>query len=419
VFLSALFIKKIKNLCYRYFNRRIYRRNFSLLLSYNVDYEESLPNISREYKSLAMPKDPIIKSEFLSNLLNCSKSGTWQPRLLKGDNFTSKYMPYFNYDVINQTFRAPIGGVSQSINTIQILSFTNVTLSAAVTANNLNMFNFRIKKSNWTRKTSQIENVSQAFCLLVGGANSFQHFVGDCLPILFFLKENKLLNKYYPILLFKPLELHDKIYQIISTYFSELEFLWVDPGSRIKIDNLRMLKFKPRNYLFSLPYKIGSGDLMKTSLRLPTPHKELFESGRNGNRYLTYLDRGDTITRKFAQPDLFEKMLIDLANELSLEYLRFIPGEESLDEIIYTLQNSMIAIGIHGGSMYNSVWVNERAKVFELVPTINTNSVATLLTDLGISYSPICLPFNLHAEFINLTSIDLHRIKEKVLSTVF
>jgi hypothetical protein len=44
--------------------------------------------------------------------------------------------------------------------------------------------------------------------------------------------------------------------------------------------------------------------------------------------------------------------------------------------------------------MYNAIFAHKDAVIMELLPTINTDSVANLFVDLGFRYAPIFLDYD-------------------------
>jgi capsular polysaccharide biosynthesis protein len=257
-------------------------------------------------------------------------------------------------------------------------------------------------------KTSDREFITKAFSLLVGGANSFQHFIQDCLPILFFLKKEELINKDFTVLLYEPLDKHKIIHQILDRYFPDLSIFWVKFGSVLLIESLQVLRFKPRNFLFSLPQKIVSSVPSKFTILEGT------ESVDRRTIYLTYLDRGNNATRNITNSESFESTLKEIARDLGLRFIKFVAESKTLDEIISILDNSAIVIGIHGGSMYNSIWAGEKAVIFEIVPIKNTDSLANLLTDLKLPYCPIPLNFDKYDNEVFLSNNELQAISNLI-----
>jgi hypothetical protein len=400
-------VNKFNALLYLYKSRRIYNTNYSILLYGKIVFNGKIKRKKRDYHSLILPK---IESnpELLTNLLDCKKSGTWQIGMLKRNTFKRKYRQYFPLDVVTQTFFKPIGGISESIDEVQIKSFDRVYLDTNFRPNNLNMFTFKVYKEREMPKTSDREFITKAFSLLVGGANSFQHFIQDCLPILFFLKKEELINKDFTVLLYEPLDKHKIIHQILDRYFPDLSIFWVKFGSVLLIESLQVLRFKPRNFLFSLPQKIVSSVPSKFTILEGT------ESVDRRTIYLTYLDRGNNATRNITNSESFESTLKEIARDLGLRFIKFVAESKTLDEIISILDNSAIVIGIHGGSMYNSIWAGEKAVIFEIVPIKNTDSLANLLTDLKLPYCPIPLNFDKYDNEVFLSNNELQAISNLI-----
>ena len=398
---------KFNNLLSLYRTRRIYNANYSALLAHKIEFKYQIEKKTREYDSLILPK---IESypELIVNFLDCKKSGTWQIGLLKREIFKRKYRQYFPLDVVTQTFLKPIGGISESIDEVQIISFDHVNLDTNFRPNNLNMFTFKVYKERDMPEASDREYLTKAFSLLVGGANSFQHFIQDCLPVLFFLKKEGLLNKEFTVLLYEPLDKHKIIYKIVYRYFPDLSIFWVKFGSVLKIESLQVLRFKHRNFLFSLPQEIVSSVPSKFTILEGT------KSADRSAIYLTYLDRGNNATRNITNSESFESTLKEIARDLGLTFIKFVAESKTLDEIISILDNSAIVIGIHGGSMYNSIWAGEKAVIFEIVPIKNTDSLANLLTDLKLPYCPIPLNFDKDDNEFSLSNNELQAISNLI-----
>ncbi len=398
---------KFNNLLSRYKTRRIYNANYSALLAHKIEFKYQIEKKTREYDSLILPKIDSYP-ELIVNFLDCKKSGTWQVGLLKREIFNRKYRQYFPLDVVTQTLLKPIGGISESIDEVQIIGFDHVNLDTNFRPNNLNMFTFKVYKEREMPKTSDLQHITKAFSLLVGGANSFQHFIQDCLPILFFLKKEGLIINGFTVLLNEPLDRHKIIYQILDKYFPDLSVIWVKFGSVLLIDSLQVLQFKPRNFLFSLPQEIVSSVSSRFTILEST------KSADRSAKYLTYLDRGNNATRNITNSESFEITLKEIARDLGLTFIKFVAESKTLDEIISILDNSAIVIGIHGGSMYNSIWAGEKAVIFEIVPIKNTDSLANLLTDLKLPYCPIPLNFDKYDIEVFLSNSELQAISDLI-----
>jgi capsular polysaccharide biosynthesis protein len=388
-------------------DRRRYQQNFSPYFCKKIVYAESLQSNHHNLSNLRYPSEPSSES-LQKNLTVCSKSGTW--RYLKTLGiclWTSRYVNYFPaYKLKLQNSNEPNGGIANNIKSLKILEMQNVFyLSDYLKSNGLNMFTFKIRR--FLRYHSSVIKLDLALTLEIGGADSFQHFIQDCLPLLSHLKVKGIISSEIPVILKEPLPNHQNIILILRKYFPEINFLFVRSGEVYFVSRLLIPHFKPRNYIWSLP------QVMLQSTKTLVSNQEI---GKETSKSLIFLERGRNKMRNLQKSEEVKKKLALLAHELSLEFHWIDTSKIGLFEIAQKVAHGRIVLGIHGGSMYNLLFAQDKSLIVELIPTRDTNTVLNFAVGLDHLYLPIPLDFKFADEEVTISQHELECIVQEIRS---
>lgn len=375
----------LKSLLGRLKTRRKYRRNFPIFFSHSVSYSVKMASDYNDNSKLYLPESD--KNElFLSRLSLASKSGTWFPLpLVNKSVWTSRYRVYFKLNLRNGCLsQKPQGGIANDIKSFKVLQFTDVYYYPNyLPSNGLNMFTFRLKRGGRLKYRSK--RIHSAIAVEVGGADSFQHFVQDCLPLLSYLSNEEIIPKGAKVLLKNPMSSQSAIYFLLNSLFPQLDFYFPEENSSLSIENLFVPHFYPRNYVWSLPRPMFSS--MNSLIR------SKFNSEIVPNK-IVFLHRGKNRMRNLANPEYFRDHLSEFAASQSLDLAWIDTSSTNISDISRIVGEARVVLGLHGGNMYNLIFAPKDCLVVELVPSRNLDSVANLAIALGYQYLPIPLNYD-------------------------
>jgi capsular polysaccharide biosynthesis protein len=322
--------------------------------------------------------------EFSRNLSVCNKNGGYKKFLghwvwvnQKINYFPSKQKKILNY-----------GGVPNFI-----------TEAALVCAENSEIFpnkyinNYRQKYTFFiTKNKSNNIDLEQAISFNVGGADSFQHFLQDCLPIIAMSKKFLAENPGIPLLLPEPSSSFKNRDYFLKKIGISNRIIETNTIQSLRIKELYFWNFYPFNAQYCLP---------------PVFYKELRDLiSKKNSRYKTrsviLLIRSEK-TRKFKNLEDVRKILQIFANlnQLDLEIVN--TSTEEIPALEAKINRASVIIGIHGGSVYNAIFCQDDCTVIEFIPTTNTNSTVNFLAYSEIKYLPIPGGFDLYDETVEVS----------------
>jgi hypothetical protein len=323
-------------------------------------------------------RDPVYLGTFnlvssnLSLLKSCYKSGSWVRMKCLGRErvfWTSRKLKYFTELPDARTSRNfGVGIITES----QMTIFHYVTIDHNYPTNSLNIYNHRIAKG--------IDNfeIDEAFYLCVNGANNFQHFVQDFLPILVSIRNNLNEKPDLPIILNGP----SMEFQKFDPFFNLLKIsnprIYVD-GKSIGTKKLYFLDFKPKNRIYCLPSEMYK-DLFDAVL-----HEKVFKENKKQN--LVCFVRNEK-TRNFANIDFVKKELSNWASIHGLNPVFINPVDVNFNDLVDFLSNAKFVFGAHGGAIYNMVFAAKDSTLIEFVATDSTDSLMHMIRSFGQNYLP-------------------------------
>ena len=322
---------------------------------------------SKEFQSLQpVAIEPYFHPEWLSGLKKCRKNGGYKS--FCGRHYWShNSIPYFN--IANKIY----GGIPNLTTSASIKILKEIDyFPEAIEGNNVSKFTFSIKK-NRTRKFE----IESGFAFNLSGANLFQHFIQDCLPILAASKEFLNSNPDLSILMPKftyGSNIRDSILKSLNIYNKIVE----TNSDSISIRNLYYWHFEPFPAKYSLPdyfYNILQKEL--EHLYITKPSIKMILVTRKEKH------------RSFAnEKEIIEKCNA-IAQEQNLELIVINSSVASYKDWETHMPEAKVVIGMHGGALFNLILCKPGTQLYEFVPTIGTDSVINTFTKLGIKVVPI------------------------------
>jgi hypothetical protein len=305
----------------------------------------------------------------------CRKSGSWVNIGFKGIRaifWTSRYLNYFK-GLPNVSYTRNFG--TGIIRSSDLISLRNVVISSAQNSNSLNIYSHQIR-SNKHNLLSE-----SAFYLCVNGANSFQHFIQDLLPILTLAQPFLQKNPRIPILLKKP----DLRFTSFEDFFKLLDIknqkIYIEDGD-LTVDNLFFINFNPINAIYAHPRELYAK--MHNSFHKVIPERT------HRQKNLVLLIRNEA-TRNFDNLEEICNKLTAIAKSLRLTPIFINPSNESFETVIDVFGNAEVILGAHGGAMYNVVFAPSGATVVEFVTITDTDSLLHMSMSLGLNYFPYAI----------------------------
>ena len=338
----------------------------------------------------------IFLNEFNQNLSKCSKNGGYK-KFFGHWVWVNQKIIYFPN---NQEKIVNYGGVPNFISEATLVCAENAEIFP-----NKFMDNYRQKYTFYiTQNKSMINDLDRAISFNIGGANSFQHFLQDCIPVIAMSKKFLEKNPKIPILLpesnsnFKN---RDYFLKKIGITNRIIETNKIDS---LKIKELYFWNFYPFNAQYSLP---------------PIFYRELRSiiSDQNSSckkRSVVLFIRSEKM-RNFRKLEELKKFLLNFADLKNLDLEIINTSIEEITTIELKIKRALILIGIHGGSTYNAILCQDDCTVIEFIPIRNTNSNINFLSYSGVKYLPIPGDFDFFDESIEVSIPNLNLALSKVV----
>jgi len=330
----------------------------------------------------------IFLHEFSQSFSICSKNGGYKKFIGHWIWVNQKIM----YFPTNQKKIINFGGVPNFITEADLVCATNAEIFPNKFENNYRQkYTFHI-----TENKSENIDLEEAITFNVGGANLFQHFLQDCLPIIAMSKKFLAKNPTIPMLLPESnLNFETRDYFLKKMGISN-KIIETNLIESLKIKYLYFWNFYPFNAQYCLP---------------PIFYKEMRGLIRNQNFF--YKKRSIVLfiriekMRNFKNLEHLKKVLEKFAvlNNLDLEIVN--TSSVEISKLNSKMKRALVVIGIHGGSMYNAILCQDDCTVIEFVPIKNTNSTINFLSFSGIKYLPIPGHFDFYDETVEVSISDL------------
>ena len=337
----------------------------------------------------------IFLDEFNQKLSKCSKSGGYK-KYFGHWVWVNKRIIYFSN---NQDKILNYGGVPNFISEAALVCAKNAEIFP-----NKFIDNYRQKYTFFiTQNKSGVNDLDQAISFNIGGANSFQHFLQDCLPVIAMSKKFLDRNPKIPILLPQPnssFKNRDYFLKKIGITNKIIESNKIDS---LRVRELYFWNFYPFNAQYSLP---------------PIFYKELRSiiSDQNSNcrkRTVILFIRTEK-TRNYRKLEELKKFLHNFANLNNLDFEIINTSAEEIASLEQKIKRALILIAIHGGSTFNAIFCPADCTTIEFIPIRNTNSNVNFFSYSGLKYLPIPSDFDFYDEFVDVSIPDLELALSKL-----
>jgi hypothetical protein len=358
----------------------------------------------RIVKEKKFKKEPVYLGAFKivpSNVLllkSCYKSGSWVRAKCLGREWvfwTSRKLKYFAELPNAESSRNFGAGI---ITKSQMTSFHNVIIDHDYPTNSLNIYNRGIIKKNGNFQHNE------AFYLCVNGADNFQHFVQDFLPILVSLRTDLNEKPNVPILLNRP----SMEFQKFDLFFDLLNIsnprIYVD-SKGIGFRELYFLDFKPKNRIYCLPSEMYR-DLFDLVLK-----EKIFKEKKKKNLVCFIRDEK---SRNFADTYFVKKELTSWANCQNLDPIFLNPSHVDIKYLINALSNAKYVFGAHGGAIYNMLFASRNATLIEFIATDSTDSLMHIIRSFGQHYLPYAVKMDKGSFEFKISKQDFNSIFKRL-----
>jgi hypothetical protein len=377
-------IKSIQGWIFPRLRLGIFSQSIPRQLKFRINIVESLKfdENSVEYVT-SRSYFPVV---WISDLKKCSKYGGYR-KVFNKYYWSHRKLRYFDFN------KKIYGGIPKIINNAQLCSVNKIDYYPnAIEGNNVSKYTFKIE-----RNKSHKFDIDNAIAFNFGGANSFQHFMQDCLPVINASRDLFIQNPEIAILLPEPVK---------SFGSRDLILKWLGINNKvintnfekISVYTLYFWRFKPFAAKYSLPnnwYKNLFNQLNFSKINLPADK-------------LVLITRNEK-SRNFSNIEEITNELKLLSKHLNLDLIVIDSSRADVSYYKNTLGRAKIIIAMHGGASYNLVFAHEDCLFFEFLPMQNTNSTINFVSGLGIRYIPVPINFSL---LENNIRIDPQKIKQ-------
>lgn len=245
--------------------------------------------------------------------------------------------------------------------------------------------------ADWYPHVNELDKV---FPLSNYGANCWQHFVQDNLPILFFSRDFLINNPDVVILTYLENDSRWEQWNKNRTQSSVREYFF----DKLGIKN-QVVEFPWRYYLDKVEYSAKCNELynFESNVQLPVFwwnnffYREISEflwkdeepSLKNN---VIYVRRNETISRRFSNEGEVVNCLSEYSKNNNLNFVIFEAKDHTLDEISSIFRDAHTVIAPHGGANYNIIFCPKGIKFVEYVFTDCMYSLYNIASSLELDY---------------------------------
>ena len=341
----------------------------------------------------------LFMEEFRSRFDVCTKNGGYKKYFGKWIwvNHKIKYFPRKKRSIVNW------GGVPNFITKANLVYLENSMIYPNKFPGNFNQkYTFYVKQ-----KKSKKYDLNKAISFNIGGAESFQHFMQDCLPVIVKSKEFLTKNPDVCILLPKANKNFTNREVLLNKIGITNKIIETDHITSLNIQFLYFWNFTPYNSKYTLPPSFYKG------LR-----KALIPNNESGTKKSIVLLVRREIMRKFKNELEISEYLKIISNLYYLDFIIVDTSIENLDSICKKMDKAIVIIGIHGGNTYNTIFCPHECAVIEIIPMRNTNTNINYIAYSGIKYIPFPLDFDCVDEEVEVPINELDLIVSRLLHTI-
>ena len=369
------------------------RRRYRDVFSYGARMRSSSIKTIYFKGSRAYKGDLLVVLSNLAKLMLCVKSGSWQASRLsfvKGYRWTSRFRPYF---VGKKQIAHSIQADPAFIQEVQLKVFKKCRVSLDPDRQrSLNMYACLVDL------TFKKPNYSQAILLSINGADSFQHFIQDCFPLLSLVEDLDEVPLSAPLILLSPSENFLSFTSYLQSLGINRPVVFISNQNPIVVEELFVLDFKPFNALYNLPASIYLS--LYEKLQRPISQK---------SDKVIIVEREEN-TRNFAEIELLKHKIDKWAHDHNLDLVILKPHQEDLSTIIRLFSTSKYVFAIHGGANYNIIWAPQDCTLVEFIPMCATNSLFHLALSFGQNYLPFALTHDFKDTVFHVSEAEIDSI---------
>lgn len=309
----------------------------------------------------------------------------------------------FHRDSIKEQF---FGSYKNFHSSAQLVTLRNVEIECNSLPESLSKYRFKIRQvsKNDSIKLDKSVALKKVFVLDHSGAESFQHFILDALPVLLFAKEFLIYNQDIEILLPMPsnfMGISDWLH--IFGIENKLRFFSRQERSIFRCEEIYYINFMPRNYI------VTHQNLYQNMHQLlPRFQKEFVK-----DKAIFFTRNSET--RKLINLDEVLDYLWSFFGNIGVEFAALDPSVLSPKKLLEEVSQIKYAFSVHGGEGINGFLMKKNSYFFEWISTTNSNNFAHFYASCGINYHAMCYEGSI---FDTTLSIDLKRLK-KICSHLF
>lgn len=259
-------------------------------------------------------------------------------------------------------------------------------------------------KINQLTQTDSIDYDS-AFCFLLKGGMRWGEFIQDWLPYLFYAR-NILKNNPHIIIICKELEFdsYNYILQNILQLSNNSGILKIN--NSINIKNLYYIDAQGPFASGLFPYQ---GHCTCPVILYKNMYKYIHSLGfalkNKSQKVLIYAKRNTGNGRRNVENEKdIENILKSYCYENDYKYVSFFYSDYDIESRIKLFNNADIVVGVHGSSMFHTLFCRPKTKIIELVCIKDCHS--TQLTNLSYNHEYWQIPIPEHGQFEKIIKVS-------------
>lgn len=353
-------------------------------------------------KSLTFSTSPVYTGKLLlvpsniDDIKKCTKSGSWKKNnfwIGRQFRWTSTNRPYF-YETRGEKYS--IGADPFFMTGVRLEKLFNCeVIYDSQSSTSLNIYSGRIIE------TTSAPEFETAIYLAISGAESFQHFIQDCMPLISLLKTFTEIPEKIPIILMQPQTSFLSIESYLNRMGINNPILFLSTSNSFRVKELFYLKFQPFNATYNLPPQLYQDSYRQFHSCSSTPNEK--------TNQVILIDRKEKI-RNFGNILTIQEMLQSWCEKNSLVFKVLDTKDSNLVSIQEIFSSAKFVFAIHGGANYNMIWAPSDATLIEFIPIDATDSLFHIVRSYGQTYLPYALRQNKGDISYEVSSRDLQSI---------
>ena len=291
----------------------------------------------------------------------------------------------------------------------EIVRVDSAILSTRSFPENLSKYRCSIRKApDPFQIKGPMMSIDSALVLDIGGGEFFQHFLLDLLPVLNSVRKFLVSNNDVKIMLPAPLPSFRNFQDWIKLLGLKNEVVVFPSDRKINwaVNRLFFVKFYPYNY------GANSSSLYQSLHQTLNPN-----TLDNSMGLITYIRRNTPMLNRgyVSNEEEVISRIQSICSKRSLTFQVIDPTTATLLEIKQTLNNSKVAISLHGGAGLNAIFLPAGSTFIEALNIKNCNTFAHLMLSCGINYLPLSNDFQHYDREITFPITELDSLFNDVL----